>query len=215
MKRLFLTVFLLVALLATASAQHFIIDTLRLNKAYNEFLQNPQSDKKQKEFFNAFPGSWEEFYDTYKYCGKEGYDLSMYSVAHNHIETLEHCTAINDTLFCNKLIALAAGASLDADAPNYLQGLLHRTMKKKSDVFMHCLSMIEKGHQMQFWQFYWSSIVENDDDKKEFKTLYKRYKRKYPEMMKRMAVAFENFNGGVIFISTFYGCTVAKLKLFK
>ena len=57
---------------------------------------------------------------------------------------------------------------------------------------------------MQFWQFYWSSIVENDNDKKEFKALYAKYKRKNPQMMKRMDIAFENFSGGVLFISEFY-----------
>jgi len=204
MKRLFLTALLFVTLLATASAQYFIIDTLRLNKAYKELMRSPQSPEKQKEFFNAFPHNWAEYYDTYKYCSKRGYDLSMYSKAYEHVGALKNCTTINDTIFCNRLIALSVGASIDADAPNYLKGLLHRTMEQKSDVFMHCLSRIEKGHQMQFWQFYWSSIVENDNDKKEFKTLYTKYKRKYPQMMKRMAGAFENFSDGVIFISEFY-----------
>ena len=79
-------------------------------------------------------------------------------------------------------------------------------MEKKSDVFMYCLSKIEKGHQMQFWQFYWSNIIDGNAkaDAKEFKALYKKYKRKYPQMMKRMDIAFENFSGGVLFISEFY-----------
>ena len=204
MKRLFSTFFLLVVLLTKLSAQYFIIDTLRLSKAYHELLQNPQSDKKQKEFFNAFPNNWEEYYDTYKFCSKKGYDLSMYNMAHKHVEALEICSAINDTLFCNRLIALSVGASLDADAPNYLKGLLCSTMKNRSDVFMHCLSKIEKGHQMQFWQFYWSSIMDNDEKKKEFKILYRKYKRKFPKMTKRMGVAYKNFSDGVLLISTFY-----------
>ena len=41
MKRLFSTMFLLVALLATASAQYFVIDTLRLNNAYKELIRSP------------------------------------------------------------------------------------------------------------------------------------------------------------------------------
>jgi hypothetical protein len=84
--------------------------------------------------------------------------------------------------------------------------LLHNTVEKKSDVFMYCLSEIEKGHQMQFWQFYWSNIIDGNTkaDATEFKALYAKYKRKYPQMMKRMAVAFENFSGGVLFISEFY-----------
>ena len=72
MKRLFSTMLLFVTLFATASAQYFIIDTLRLNKAYDELLRSPQSLEKQMEFFDAFPCNWAEFYDTYKYCGNEG-----------------------------------------------------------------------------------------------------------------------------------------------
>lgn len=203
MKRLLSTIFLLVTLIATVSAQYFIIDTTKLSKAYNDLLQNPQSAHKQREFFNAFPSSWQEYYDTYKYCSKEGYDLSMYSVANKHVKALENCTEINDTLYCNRLIALSVGASLDADAPNYLQKLLHYAMQQKNNVFMYCLSQIEKGHQMQFWQFYWSRNVDGQSQKQEFEELYNMNKDKYPFLMKTMSIAFEYFNNKMLFMEDF------------
>ena len=204
MKRIFLTLLLFAMLLSTATAQYFPIDTALLNKAYITLLQNPQSKDFQLDFFRAFPDNWDDFNSTYKYCDKKGYDLSMYNQAYKHIKALGECYAINDTLYCNKLIALSVGASLDTDAPNHLQGLLHFTMQQRNDVFLYCLSKIEKGHQMQFWQFYWSGIMDNDEKKKEFKILYRKYKRKFPKMTKRMGVAYENFSDGVLFISTFY-----------
>lgn len=203
MKRLFLTIFLLMMLFTTISAQYFVIDTLKLNKAYNELLGDKQSIEKQKEYFSAFPHNWAEFYDTYKYCCNEGYDLSMYNRAYEHIKALGDCKAINDTIFCNKLIKLSVGATLDADAPNYLQHLLHNTMKGNNDTFMHCLSMIDKGHQMQFWQFYWSSIIDGSNLQGEFNELYNKNKKKYPTMMKAMSTAFEYFNNGVLFMGDF------------
>lgn len=203
MKRLLSTIFLLVTLLATVSAQYFIIDTTKLSKAYNDLLQNPQSAHKQREYFNAFPSSWQEYYDTYKYCSKEGYDLSMYSVANKHVKALGNCTEINDTLYCNRLIALSVGASLDADAPNYLQKLLHYAMQQKNNVFMHCLAHIEKGHQMQFWQFYWSRNVDGQSQKQEFEKLYNINKDKYPFLMKTMSIAFEYFNNKMLFMEDF------------
>ncbi len=202
MKRVFSTIFLFMALFTTISAQDFI-DTLKLNKAYNKLLSDTQSLEKQKEYFNAFPNNWAEFYDTYKYCSNEDYDLSMYSRAYEHIQALGGCTAINDTIFCNKLIALSVGATLDADAPNYLQGVLHNTMKRNNDTFMHCLSKIDKGHQMQFWQFYWSSIISGRSQQDEFNELYNKNKEKYPTMMKAMSTAFEYFNNGVLFMGDF------------
>jgi hypothetical protein len=127
----------------------------------------------------------------------------MYSQAYEHIKALAECYAINDTLYCNKLIALSVGASLDADAPNHLQGLLHYTMQHRNDVFLYCLSEIEKGHQMQFWQFYWSNIIDGDYQLEEFNKLYNKNKEKYPAMMKTMSIAFEYFNTGVLFMEDF------------
>ena len=203
MKHFFLTILLLNLLLTTGKAQNFPVDTALLNKTYRNLLKNPQSRELQLYFFKAFPDNWNDFNSTYKYSDKDGYDLSMYSQAYQHINALAECYAINDTLYCNKLIALTVGASLDADAPNHLQGLLHYTMQQRNDVFLYCLSEIEKGHQMQFWQFYWSNIVDGQSQEKEFKTLYNINKEKYPCLMKTMSIAFEYFNTGVRFMEDF------------
>ena len=202
MKRIFF-IFLFSTMLATATAQYFPIDTALLNKTYRTLLQNPQSRELQLDFFKAFPDNWDDFNSTYKYIDKDGYDLSMYSQAYEHIKALAECYAINDTLYCNKLIALSVGASLDVDAPNYLQRLLHNTMKQRNDVFLYCLSEIEKGHQMQFWQFYWSNIVDGQSQEKEFEILYNINKEKYPSLMKTMSIAFEYFNNKVLFMEDF------------
>ena len=202
MKRIFF-IFLFSTMLSTATAQYFPIDTALLNKTYRTLLQNPQSRELQLDFFKAFPDNWDDFNSTYKFIDKDGYDLSMYSQAYEHIKALAECYAINDTLYCNKLIALSVGASLDVDAPNYLQRLLHNTMKQRNDVFLYCLSEIEKGHQMQFWQFYWSNIVDGQSQKKEFEILYNINKEKYPSLMKTMSIAFEYFNNKVLFMEDF------------
>ena len=202
MKRIFF-IFLFSTMLSIATAQYFPIDTALLNKTYRTLLQNPQSRELQLDFFKAFPDNWDDFNSTYKYIDKDGYDLSMYSQAYEHIKALAECYAINDTLYCNKLIALSVGASLDVDAPNYLQRLLHNTMKQRNDVFLYCLSEIEKGHQMQFWQFYWSNTVDGQSQEKEFEILYNINKEKYPSLMKTMSIAFEYFNNKVLFMEDF------------
>lgn len=200
MKRVSFIALFFATFFSTATAQYFPVDTALLNKTYRKLLKNPQSRELQLDFFKAFPDNWDDFNSTYKYSDKEGYDLSMYSQAYEHIKALAECYAINDTLYCNKLIALSVGASLDADAPNHLQGLLHYTMQHRNDVFLYCLSEIEKGHQMQFWQFYWSNIIDGDYQLKEFNKLYNKNKEKYPAMMKTMSIAFEYFNTGVRFM---------------
>ena len=203
MKRVSFIALFFATFFSTATAQYFPVDTALLNKTYRKLLKNPQSRELQLFFFKAFPDNWDDFNSTYKYSDKDGYDLSMYSQAYEHIKALAECYAINDTLYCNKLIALSVGASLDADAPNHLQGLLHYTMQHRNDVFLYCLSEIEKGHQMQFWQFYWSNIIDGDYQLEEFNKLYNKNKEKYPAMMKTMSIAFEYFNTGVLFMEDF------------
>ena len=203
MKRVSFIALFFVTFFSTATAQYFPIDTALLNKTYRTLLQNPQSRESQLDFFKAFPNNWNDFNSTYRYSDKVGYDLSMYSQVYQHIKALAECYAINDTLYCNKLIALSVGASLDVDAPNHLQGLLHYTMQQRNDVFLYCLAKIEKGHQMQFWQFYWSNIVDGQSQEKEFEELYNINKEKYPCLMKTMSIAFEYFNNKVLFIEDF------------
>ena len=203
MKRVSFIALFFATFFSTATAQYFPVDTALLNKTYRKLLKNPQSREFELDFFKAFPDNWDDFNSTYKYSDKEGYDLSMYSQAYEHIKALAECYAINDTLYCNKLIALSVGASLDADAPNHLQGLLHYTMQHRNDVFLYCLSEIEKGHQMQFWQFYWSNIIDGDYQLEEFNKLYNKNKEKYSAMMKTMSIAFEYFNTGVLFMEDF------------
>ena len=203
MKRVSFIALFFATFFSTATAQYFPVDTALLNKTYRKLLKNPQSRELQLDFFKAFPDNWDDFNSTYKYSDKDGYDLSMYSQAYEHIKALAECYAINDTLYCNKLIALSVGALFDTDAPNHLQGLLHYTMQQRNDVFLYCLSEIEKGHQMQFWQFYWSNIIDGDYQLEEFNKLYNKNKEKYPAMMKTMSIAFEYFNTGVLFMEDF------------
>ena len=203
MKRVSFIVLFFATFFSTATAQYFPVDTALLNKTYRKLLKNPQSRELQLDFFKAFPDNWDDFNSIYRYSDKDGYDLSMYSQAYQHIKALGECYEINDTLYCNKLITLSVGASLDADAPNYLQGLLHYTMQQRNDVFLFCLSKIEKGHQMQFWQFYWSNISDGQRQEKEFKVLYNINKEKYPCLMKTMSIAFEYFNNKVLYMEDF------------
>ena len=56
---------------------------------------------------------------------------------------------------------------------------------------------------MQFWQFYWSNIVDGQSQEKEFEVLYNINKEKYPCLMKTMSIAFEHFNNKILFMEDF------------
>lgn len=86
---------------------------------------------------------------------------------------------------------------MDADAPSYYRDLLHRVMWDKMDVMLYTISQLRKGHQMQFWQFYWSSNVKSKPLETEFYRLSKLNIDSYPEEMKIMKTAFDYFYDGV------------------
>lgn len=198
MKKIFLLAFATFFATLAANAQYFQVDTARLNTAYRELVNNPDSKEKQEAFFYAFPNNWREFITTYGFCSKDGYDLTMYSAAHEHIAALgSKMSLINDTVYCRKLVNIAVGGVYGADAPNYFKTVLHRTMQEKDSVMLHCISRLRKGHQMQFWQFYWSCNGKSDELEKEFAHLYESNAGKYPDMMKTMEIAFHYFYNGV------------------
>lgn len=179
-------------------SQTFLVDTAKLNNSYKELVGKPNTIERQKAFFDAFPSTWSEFISTYQYAAKKDYDLTMYRLAQKHIEALGgKVTLINDTLYCQKIVNIAIGGSLEADAPSFYRDLLHRVMWNKMDGMLYAISKLRKGHQMQFWQFYWSSNAKSKPFETEYKRLTKLNIESYPENIKIMNIAYEYFYDGV------------------
>ena len=200
MKKVFMICLLLFWLIASKSyAQYFPVDTAKLNTAYRELVKYPNTLKCQKAFLNAFPNTWTEFNLTYLYSANKKYDLTMYSLAHKHVDILEKITLVPDSVYCSKLVGIAVGAELDADAPNYFQTLLHNVLWKRTDGMMKEISRLRRGHQMQFWQFYWSTILTEKRLEDEYRRFLALNAATYPKEMKIMSIAFEYFYDGVNF----------------
>ena len=152
----------------------------------------------QKAFFDAFPSNWGEFIGTYQYVPDKNNDLTMYRYAHEHIEALKtKMTQINDLDYCKKLVNIAIGMQLEADAPNHFQDLLHDVMWRKMDGMFNAISKLRKGYQMQFWQFYWSNPVKSQSLETEYERLSKQISDTHPEQMKMMEIAFKYFYDGI------------------
>lgn len=195
-----ISVLILIALFVAINgmSQTLLVDTAKLNSSFRELLDKPNTIERQQAFFDAFPNTWSEFITTYQYVSKKDYDLTMYWLAQKQIEALgERVPLINDSLYCLKVVNIAIGGILDADAPNYYQDLLHKVMWSKMDVMLYIISQLRKGHQMQFWQFYWSNNVKSKPLETEFYRLSKLKVDSYPEEMKIMKIAFDYFYDGV------------------
>ena len=171
------------------------------------FFHNLFSQKEHEEvFLGQVPNVWEDFL---VYCGDGELGIKR-------IDTLANLTNIDDTLYCTKLMNLAIGATFDSDVPNYFQDLLHKKMgcavcnpnckESLHDVMFRILSVIAKGDQMRFWQFYWSSLKHEEDSggeshnhKKELIRIMSLLDKEFPTMKRTVSIAYEYFNNGVYF----------------
>lgn len=181
--------------------QFYPIDIDRLNHAYKELINHPQSASAQKAYFEAFPKTWEEFMMTYQYFPDKEYDLSMFFRANNHLKAWYNLTTIPDSIYCSKLIRIAIGGrlhSMDAAQEIYgLKPLLKWAMKTRMDTMFSVLSGLRKGHQFEFWSFYWASNNYHEEINKEYEEMKKKNERLHAGEVAIMSDAYRYFHNGV------------------
>ena len=195
MKRTFFTtLFLIIAL--TVTAQYFPVDTARLNKAYRTLEQGNRTAETEMEFLEAFPTTWLEFYMTYSYINDENFDISMSQICSEHLITLLGLSHVNDTLLCKKVVNLTIGMKDNGECTSVYQDYLIGYIFKNEDLIINTLSKLKKGHQMEFWQFCWSSTCECNRAE-HFNKIYNRNKDKYPEEMEISRIAYQHFYEGI------------------
>ncbi len=194
---------LLTMILGTAmfiNAQFFPVDTLKLNRAYEDLVNNMNTLERQKAFFDAFPNTWMEFTMTYQYIGGGNYDLRMYDLAEKHIKAFFYrVNSIPDSVYFRKIIGITIGADWNVGAPGYFQEMIRKEIwiSDSMDSMFETIGTFSKAYQMQFWQFYWSGTHADRIIKRDFERLRKLNADVYPEQVKIMEIAFEYFYGGV------------------
>ena len=196
MKRLFLTLVLLVTAMLTATAQYFPVDTARLNNAYKVLMSGERTSETEMEFLEAYPTTWLEFYMTYSFVYNEPGNDAMCDMCSEHIATLMSLTHINDTIQCKKIVDLTIGMKETGECTGIYQDYLVGYILNNDELVLNYLSKLRKGHQMQFWQFCWSTVTECDRFH-HFEKLYHLNKQKYPEQMEISYTAFKYFYDGI------------------
>ncbi len=186
-------------------------------------LKEKYTPKNQKAFFDAFPFTWDEFYEQICKGDSLSEKANDYHVKDNIVTTFSDLDAINDTAVCIKLLNLSLGARYDVDVIGRLQEALHGKMGgvvgKGNDhkvspkaavripkIMFYLLSKVAKGDQWRFWEYYWSSLKHEEDGgvidhfwDKEVERLAKLMAGKYPQQEKTMRTAYEYFSNGVWF----------------
>ena len=171
---------------------------LDLKEAFSQLKFQPQSKEKQMAFLEAFPDSWEEFIAIYlHYDPLTGSYDRLYEQAPRYVEILKSLDQVDDARLIPHLVSLTYASSWYADAPSYLQEVLHELMAGKKDAFFAELSKRSKAAQFDFWAFYWSKPAKKTDSpyEKERKALESAMKDKYPQIVRAMSLAYEYYYG--------------------
>ena len=192
MKRLISTALLFTALLVTATAQSFPVDTARINKAYRALEQGERTAETEMEFLEAFPTTWLEYYMTY--CYRYNEDNDMCQMRDTHSTELFNLTHINDTVLCKKIVNLTIG--MKDSGEGWYQDFLISYILNQENVVLNYISTLRTGHQMEFWQFCWSTVTECNRAE-HFEEFYNRNKDKYPKEVEISRVAFQYFYNGI------------------
>ena len=198
MRKFILVIFSVVFVNSIFGQYSLGVDTVRLNAAYCKLVKEPNVPERQKAFFDAFPDTWMGYVMTYQYTLNKKSNRSLYDVAADHVDALrDKMASIPDSVYCKKIVRIALGGVWDADTPNYFKGVLKAAVKNKRDCMFRTIAQLRKGHQMQFWQFYWSNIVRSKPLEDEFNSLKAWSEKRYPDETKVMNVAFDYFYIGI------------------
>lgn len=132
MKRLLLT---LLVILSCISVYSFPVDTVRINRTFEAMVKNGYAAETQREFFDAFPKTWHEYWLTY---GNIPAFNNLQSSFRNHInDGLCRLDQIPDSLFYDRLISLSIAGMVEADdIGKDLKNLIRRELKKNPNLMM-------------------------------------------------------------------------------
>ena len=118
-------------------------------------------------------------------------DSSLYDSYVEMIDDFWALRAIPDSVFYDKAVAITCGLRYDADAQSLWHDHLLDILTRRDRE-----ALLRRGHQMQFWSFVWSAIVDVDDGgKRDFHRAY--IVGHYPRMAEIYDMAHQLFYDGI------------------
>lgn len=156
------------------------------------------SPENMRKFFAAFPSTGEDFDVLFGYHPCVG-DSSLYDSYVEMIDDFWALRAIPDSVFYDKAVAITCGLRYEADAQSQWHGHLLDILTRRgreAERLIDRVALLKRGHQMQFWSFVWSAIVDVDDrGKRDFHRAY--IVGHYPRMAEIYDMAHQLFYDGI------------------
>lgn len=123
----------------------------KLRSIYAAFENATDETTFERQFFDAFPGSFAEFVALYGY---ENSPAVLYHQGLEHLRLFNNIRSVNDTVYYKKLISLAIGGRWEADAVNDLQDGLRKRVLGNTELAVFHLRQHSPADVGSFWYFY-------------------------------------------------------------
>lgn len=190
-------VMLMMSLLCMYSHAQETCSPQMLMTSYKAVVKS-DSPENMRKFFAAFPSTGEDFDVLFGYHPSVG-DSSLYDSYVKMIDDFWALRAIPDSVFYDKAVAITCGLRYEADAQSQWHGHLLDILTRRdreAERLIDRVALLRRGHQMQFWSFVWSAIVDVDDGgKRDFHRAY--IVGHYPRMAEIYDMAHQLFYDGV------------------
>ena len=190
-------VMLMMSLLCMYSHAQETCSPQMLMTSYKAVVKS-DSPENMRKFFAAFPSTGEDFDVLFGYHPSVG-DSSLYDSYVEMIDDFWALRAIPDSVFYDKAVAITCGLRYEADAQSQWHGHLLDILTRRdreAERLIDRVALLRRGHQMQFWSFVWSAIVDVDDGgKRDFHRAY--IVGHYPRMAEIYDMAHQLFYDGI------------------
>ena len=140
----------------------------QIKKSYQNLIDSDDSVQAQKEYFDAFPNSFDSFVSLFGYSVEES-DLefkpnSLYDkpapLSRGHFEYIHDffnkLSSINKEIFLKKIVNICIGGYWQADAINLFRSIMKEPINQYFEIFYSILKTHSKKEIKSFWYFYFA-----------------------------------------------------------
>ncbi len=120
-------------------------------------------NKNCKEFFNAFPNTFQDFNQLFGYDDKTG-ERRLYSKYEEHLAYFFNCSEVSDREKLNKAIRIGIDGKWEADASSMLQDETFKLIKDQPNEAKEILDSLPDKKAASFWYFLCDGPHPNDKE---------------------------------------------------
>jgi len=127
-------------------------------------VSRPHSANDEKEYFEQFPGSFDEFNSLFGYAEQDQSISSefkagpLYEESNIYIEAFFNLKEIGKITFYDKIIDISLGGKWFGDGVNYFSHGLEEKMTSDVSGFIETLAKRDSVQMSSFWYFYFDNV---------------------------------------------------------